>query len=97
MNGITSHISTFFNDTDYSTVPPSGTVTFGTREGWDITSGDLINISGNGSLQRYDLILIGAGLPLVINADSIIRLESAGNVSFDKVISDELGFDPLEL
>lgn len=55
-NALHVRIPTF----DFYMVPPSGQVEFSTLSGWAIDTGQNVDISGNGTVQPYSIVLIGS-------------------------------------
>jgi hypothetical protein len=80
----------FANFNHYLHVPGSGSLVLSNTYGWEIAStGAVIQLSGDGTDQIYNISLLGASLPISLNVDGIIPVEYAGSTVFDSVVSFE--------
>lgn len=74
----------FSNFKDYFIVPPSGAVLMSNIRGWEIQpTGAIVQLSGNGTNQKYNMSLIGAALPLILNVGNVIPIEYKSSAVFD--------------
>jgi hypothetical protein len=66
----------------------SGSVLMSNKQGWIITSGDLISFSGDTAIQTktYNIDLLGASLPRAVFADGILNYEFRGTGVFTNAL-----------
>jgi hypothetical protein len=72
-------------------VPPSGSVVMSNARGWEIAStGAVVQVSGNGTNQRYNISIVGAALPIILNAGQVIPIEYKVSSVFDNIVNFEV-------
>jgi hypothetical protein len=76
-----------YSTVDFFLVPPSGDIQFSNFRGWNVDNGDTIDISGNGSVQSYDIVLIGSGIPIVVNSLAEVNIEFREDTTWNTIIN----------